>query len=47
VTDGQNLDLVRDGLHLERNRKKVYEDRMSDAKVVQPGFTIAVEVARQ
>ena len=36
-TDDQNLDLQRDALHLA-GCEKVYEDRMSGAKVARPGL---------
>jgi DNA invertase Pin-like site-specific DNA recombinase len=44
-TDDQNLDLQRDALHLA-GCVKIYEDRISGAKAVRPGLTLALEVAR-
>jgi DNA invertase Pin-like site-specific DNA recombinase len=44
-TDDQNLDLQRDALHLA-GCEKIYEDRISGAKAVRPGLTLALEVAR-
>ena len=44
-TDDQNLDLQRDALRAA-GCDKIYEDRMSGAKVARPGLAMVMEVAR-
>lgn len=44
-TDDQNLNLQRDALK-QAGCSRIYEDRLSGAKVARPGLTKALEVAR-
>ncbi|BAY91335.1 resolvase [Tolypothrix sp. PCC 7601] len=44
-TDDQNLNLQMDALQLA-GCEKIYSDRISGAKAVRPGLTLALEVAR-